>query len=239
MERCFSGCARRPSGGQSNFILSPDDVITHLREKIQGLGTQYATNVRLKQQFPRAIRFKFGFKLAPFAQPIVPQDGWFHLGNLEGRVPLTFLMEMYVEPQPIETRITIPLQFVVDIPSQQVKDRSIKLSQKLFVLTSRRQSEPPEAIVEAVRTLNMYRMNERVWEDVDAGHLPAAVTRMKHLATRLLQAGETQLAQQAHMEMERLNQAGTMSEEGRKRLKYGTRALATRAVQVARRGEVI
>jgi hypothetical protein len=51
---------------------------------------------------------------------------------------------------------------------------------------------------------------------------------MRHLSTRLLEAGETQLAQQATQEVERLTNAGTMSLEGRKRLKYGTRALIDR-----------
>jgi hypothetical protein len=44
----------------------------------------------------------------------------------------------------------------------------------------------------------------------------------------LLEAGETQLAQQASVEIERISQAGTMSLEGRKKLKFGTRALINR-----------
>jgi hypothetical protein len=84
---------------------------------------------------------------------------------------------------------------------------------------------PPKEIVEAVRVMNMYRMNEKVWEEVEAGRLDVATTRMQHLSTRLLEAGETALAHQAHQEMNRIANAGTMSLEGRKKLKYGTRAL--------------
>jgi hypothetical protein len=138
---------------------------------------------------------------------------------------------MNVEPQPIETRITIPLHFLADIPSQHIKDKAFNLFQRLLVLTNPKHQTPPEAIVEAVRTLNMNRMNDRVWQEVDAGHISAAVTRMKHLTTRLQQAGETELAQQATLELARLNQAGTISAEGRKKIKYGTRALAAHAVR--------
>ena len=73
--------------------------------------------------------------------------------------------------------------------------------------------------------LNMYRMNEKVWEAVESGQLEQARTRMQNLSTRLLEMGETRLAQQAYAETVRLADMGTVSPEGRKKLKYGTRAL--------------
>jgi hypothetical protein len=48
----------------------------------------------------------------------------------------------------------------------------------------------------------------------------------------LLEIGQTQLAQQAYAETERLANMGTVSPEGRKKLKYGTRALLTGAMDI-------
>ena len=73
-------------------------------------------------------------------------------------------------------------------------------------------------------------MNEKVMDDVEAGHLNAATKRMKHLSTRLLEVGQTKLAQQAHLEGERLAAMGNLSPEGRKKLKYGTRALLSQTI---------
>jgi hypothetical protein len=99
----------------------------------------------------------------------------------------------------------------------------------VYVLSEVPKEMPPDDIVEAVRVMNMYRMNEKVWQEVEAGRLDVASTRMHHLSTRLLEAGETALAQQAQREMDRIANAGTMSLEGRKKLKYGTRALISRS----------
>jgi hypothetical protein len=44
-----------------------------------------------------------------------------------------------------------------------------------------------------------------------------------------LEAGQKELAQQAYAETERLLNVGTLSLEGRKRLKYGTRSLMTQS----------
>jgi hypothetical protein len=76
----------------------------------------------------------------------------------------------------------------------------------------------------------MYRLNEKALDEVDAGQLESATKRMKHLTARLLEAGQTRLAQQAHLEGERLANMGTLSLEGRKKLKYGTRALLAQTI---------
>ncbi len=221
-----------PSGGQSGYIESPKMVIDFLRDRIKGLGQIYAQNMRLKNEFPRSISINKGFKLVPFAQPLSFDDPEIRLGDIEGRYPISFLLEIAVDPQPIETRINIPILLTADIPGQRTQERTFKHTQEIFVLNKPLQTPPPEKIVEAVRVLNMYEMNEKVLEEIDAGRLDVATRRMKHLTTRLLQAGQTQLAHQAHSEAQRLENMGTMSMEGRKKLKYGTRALMNQTINL-------
>ena len=96
---------------------------------------------------------------------------------------------------------------------------------QILVMSDPVAEKPPDDIVNAVRNLSMYRMNEKVQEEIEAGNVDMATTRMRYLSTRLLQAGEAQLAHQAHNEAERIANMGDFSDEGKKRLKYGTRAL--------------
>jgi hypothetical protein len=132
-----------------------------------------------------------------------------------------------LRPQSIETRINIPINIIADIPSQQKMGKTYKTNFQLYVLSDPPPEEPPADLLKAVRVLNMYRLNEKVWNEVEAGQLESATRRMRHLTTRLLEAGETKLAQQAHSETVRLSNMEQLSEEGRKRLKYGTRAMFT------------
>ena len=217
-----------PSGGQSNFIEQPNEIIEHLQERIQGLGTIYAQNIALKAKLHKKVSIKYGFKLAPFAQPLVLDDEMLQLGSLEGRSPVSVLLELKVAPHSVETRINIPIEVVADLPGPQLHEQTFKHTYCLYVLAEVPKEMPPENIVDAVRVMNMYRMNEKVWQEVEAGRLDVASTRMHHLSTRLLEAGEPALAQQAQQEMERISNAGTMSVAGRKKLKYGTRALIDR-----------
>lgn len=213
------------SGGQSQYIENPTQILDYLQQRIHGLGTIHAQDLRLAMEFPPSVIPKFGFKLSPFAQPIALDEEKLNLGNVEGRRPLSFILELSVEPQKIETRLGIPLNFTASQPQQNLKHRH-----QITVLETVTPQPPPTEIINAVRVLNMYRLNEKVIADVDAGHLDSATKRMKHLTTRFLEAGQTQLAQQAHLEGERIANMGTLSLEGQKKLKFGTRALLAQTI---------
>lgn len=212
-----------PTNGQSGYIERPSQIIDYLQERVKGLGAVYARNVRLQQQWPTRVTVRDGFKLAPFAQPLALDGGDLQLGSIEGRSPLTFLLELSIEPQPIPTRIKIPLTFTVDVPGQ--GEQRLQEKVQLLVAKQAPQREPPPELVKAVRLLNLYRLNEKAWQEVAEGQLQQAATRMRHLTTRYLEVGEASLAQQANAEAQRLTRLGTASVEGRKRMKYGTRML--------------
>lgn len=214
-----------PSGGQSNFVEQPNEIVQHLEKRIQGLGKVYAQNIVLKPDLHKKATVSYGFKLEPFAQPLALDEDGFKLGNLEGRAPVSVLVELKIAPNPVETRLNLVLNVEADIPGQPLPSQTFKHTHCVYVLSELPKEMPPDEIVEAVRVMNMYRMNEKVWQEVEAGRLDVATTRMQHLSTRLLEAGETALAHQAQQEMARIANAGTMSLAGRKKLKYGTRAL--------------
>lgn len=219
-----------PSNGQSDYIAAPDEIIRHLETRIKGMGAIYARNVRLAQKWPGRITLQDGFKLTPFAQPLDLTATEIPLGDIEGRAALTCLLELSIAPQPIATRIKLPLTITAVLTEQTDQTQTLREEVKLLVMADPPVAEPPPALVEAVRLLNMYRLNEKVWDDVAAGELSTAATRLRYLTTRFLEAGEPALARQASVEAQRLAHLQTLSPEGRKRLKYGTRALLSRAL---------
>ncbi|MCA9932532.1 MAG: VWA domain-containing protein [Ardenticatenaceae bacterium] len=226
-----------PSSGQSGYIDDPMQIIEYLEKRIKGLGAVYAQNVQFHLNFPNAVYMRYGFKMTPYAQPIDKEKEYVKLGDIEGRRPLSFLLELSIDPQPIQTRIKLPVHLTAVIPGKKLQKYTFKQDLQLMVLKTPLQEEPPEAVLRAVRMLNMYRMNEKVWEDVEAGNVEMATTRMRHLTTRFLEAGQTQLARQAQMEVDRLANVGDLSLEGRKTLKFGTRALLNQTMSLLLNGD--
>lgn len=219
------------SGGRSIFIEEPDQIIDYLREQIQELGSVYAQDVRLLANFPAGVSCSDVMKLSPFAQPLDCGGKEITLGVVEGRAPLSALVELKIKPQPAGRRLEIPLDFQADIPVEQLQDYPFDAHHTVKVVPGDPDLSPSPSIVRAVQMLNLHRMNEKAWSEAEAGQLDVATKRMERLTSRLMAAGHTKLAQQAMMETQRLSRMGTVSSEGRKKMKYGTRSLISKTVR--------
>jgi Ca-activated chloride channel homolog len=214
-----------PSGGQSGFIEQPGDLLPLLESRLKGLEAVYGRNARLIQNWPSNLQLRSGFKLSPFPQPLVTSEGDIPLGNLEGRASLSFLLEFVVAPQTIPTRFRLPIEINYRVSADSGQFLAMSHNGQLIVQPDGGDESPPAMIIEAARLLNLYRIQEKAWEEVQAGDLASAAATMHRLTTRYLETGDLRLAKQAQLESQRLAHMGAMSPEGRKILKYGTRSL--------------
>ena len=213
-----------PSGGQSHFIESPDHVLLHLEERLLGLGTIYARNLSLRRSWSGEIALRSGFKLTPFPQPLTLDLDPIPLGDLEGRSPLTVLLEFLVAPQTIATRLPLPID-ISFTPIDGAEKTAVGVIPLMVEGESDLAAAPTVTLLEAARRLNLYRMQEKAWEDAESGKPGTAAARMRRLTSRYMETGDLRLARQAQLEAEQLARQGAISAEGHKLLKYGTRSL--------------
>ncbi|MBP9500718.1 MAG: VWA domain-containing protein [Candidatus Promineofilum sp.] len=212
------------SGGQSHYIERPDDVLAHLESRLQGLGAIHARNLALAQSWPDSFTLRSAFKLAPSPQPLPSDSRPVPMGDLEGRSPMTVLLEFLVAPQSVAARFRLPFEvrFTAANGIAQLAERSARL---VAGDVQAGDGQTPQAIIEAARWLNLYRMQDKAWEEAQLGKPDTAAARMRKLTDRYMETGDLRLARQAQLEAQQLAQQGAMSPEGRKVLKYGTRSL--------------
>ena len=85
--------------------------------------------------------------------------------------------------------------------------------------------DPPSPILDAIAKLTLYTMQERAQEALEKGDVRTATRRLENLATRLMEMGELELAAQAQIEAQQVVYTHSLSDAGRKNLKYQTRGL--------------
>jgi Ca-activated chloride channel family protein len=107
------------------------------------------------------------------------------------------------EQQPFSVRLPIGLTFV---DSQQPTPISPEV----------------RAIIEKITT---YKIQAKAWQDISDGNIDSGKKKLAAVGTRLLSMGEVDLAAQVQEEILNLEQRGSTSAEGKKRIKYGTRGL--------------
>jgi Ca-activated chloride channel family protein len=84
---------------------------------------------------------------------------------------------------------------------------------------------PPTRLLQAMSRLNLYRMQERAHQKLAEGQPESATRHLQHLATHLFAQGKQELARTVLDEIDHIQRDQNLSEEGKKIIKYGTRAL--------------
>jgi len=220
------------SGGETSYIAAPGLVVQALQQCIQGLGSVYARNIRLSAEFPEAFELMATFRVAPSAQPLGVDGNHVRLGNVEGNVPLSFLMEFKVTPREPETKLGLDFEVIADIPSKSVHNHLVAVHHEFDVVAGEPTDEPPASLVAAVQAWNFHQMNENVWQDIEQGNFQRAQTRLQLLTKRLTEAGHTSLAHQVRAETERLSAGAGVSAESQKSLTFATRSLVNQTVRL-------
>lgn len=215
------------SGGISMYISAPKDLRKFLEQKFHSLEQIYGEQVTL--QLPEAERknIQYAFRIYPEPAPLVHEDQ-IRAGNLQLASKLVFLLEFcinQVDSRPKE--VSLGQGYVtLQIPTRVIPRVRVPLKLSCQVVPEDQLMDcMPAPIVHALSQLTLYRMQEKAKEELDSGDTVKASRHLQYLATHLLARGERDLARSVLEEADHIQRNKHFSEEGDKRIKYGTRSL--------------
>lgn len=216
---------------RTEYITSAQQIFNVFAEELERLHNVVAQKVELRLQVHPEMEIRSMFRVRPFIAALTPQIQsdtlWtLPMGEWTGRENQVFLLELVVPPLPPGPQLIMRLQLNYDIPSisSQLLYSQIDLSLPVRPLD---QIKPDvDGVVKhwLERTV-AYRLQSAAWQQVEQGNIEEATKKLRMAGTRLLEAGQTELAQTVQEEATRLLRGGAVSDEGRKRIKYGTRGL--------------
>ena len=210
----------------SIYIDSTSKIAQAFHERIHGLGDIFAHNVTMSLNLSDRLAIKEAFRVSPQINRLYLTNGKLLLGSLEKERSQVVVLELTVPSLSPGTHRLLQINVEGRVPA--IGDLSARTQHTVtmaFDLELGRRSPVPPDIVSAMGKLAIFKMQERVMEDIEQGEIEPAVTRLKTLATRLLDIGEVELARAALLEAGRLSQTGSLSATGRKKIRYGTREL--------------
>jgi Ca-activated chloride channel family protein len=224
-DRFLDALATR-TGGSSVYISEPADIKRFLSRKFQSLNQVFAEHVVYNPRIGRHARLNYAFRLKPEAG-VLGTELPLHLGGLPMDSSLEILLEFLVAPVPPgadEIRLAEG-RFSLDIPAQPLPAYTPRLELGLPVTDKADKRPAPDKIVQAMKQLTLYRIQEMARQEIERGESEKANRRLQRLATHLLSHGKYALAQTVLDEAKSLEHRQSLSEEGIKEIKYGTRAL--------------
>ena len=214
------------SGGVSQYIASTGEIQHFLRERLQGLSSVYAENVRLIIKPAESTRIRNAFKLTPYIERMPVQGEVLSIGELQIGAAVTGILELSIGKHSAGTHRLFQMELAGNMPSRQMEE--VRLRQDVtFVFDPQASANAPAPahILSALAKITIFQMQENALTALDKGDVAGATHRLEVMATRLLDMGEHQLARAALLEAGRLTRSGNLSPAGRKAIKYGTRSL--------------
>jgi hypothetical protein len=210
----------------SIYIGSTAKIVEAFQDRIERMGNTFARDLALSVHLGEGVTLREAFRVSPQISRLHLRDDHMSLGALRRQDPQVLILELLVSGQrPGEHRLLqAELAGLVPVlgqhPARARQDVVVSFDTEL----GRRAPVPPD-IVSAMGKLTIFKMQERAMEEIGLGQIEPAITRLKTMATRLLDIGEVELARAALLEAGRLSQTGTLSASGRKKIRYGTRGL--------------
>jgi Ca-activated chloride channel family protein len=215
------------TGGSSAYIARPQDIKRLLLEKFNALAQTYAEDVALDIKYIEDVELTYAFRLQPDPSPIALGENPLRLGAILQDTPTQIIFEYMIHPKAVKSESLTLLDgaLKVSIASQVMPVPQLRLRLERTISDSPEVDPPPPKIVQALSRLMLYRMQERARQDVEKGNIASATRQLEVLASNLLTQGERSLAQTILLEVDHLQKQKSLTIEGSKKMKYGTRSL--------------
>lgn len=215
------------TGGSSAYIAQPQDIKRLLLEKFDALAQTYAEEITLELKQLENIELTYAFRLQPDPSPIALEEKALHLGSIlqDSNTQVIFEYMIHSKAVKSETLTLLDGTLKVSIASQVMPVPPLRLLLQRPVSESPVTEPPPPRIVQALSRLMLYRMQERARRDLEKGNVDSATRQLQVLASKLLTQGERSLAQTILLEVDHLQKQNSLTIEGSKKIKYGTRSL--------------
>lgn len=226
-DRLLDEMARR-ANGEAAHIAAPEDAVTAFEQRLDIMRRTATQETRLLIAPQPYAELLVAHQVMPTLQQLTPEaNGTISLNALLRGVPAQILLEFGVTPPDhqravIAAHITVQAKFL---------KKHLTTAQTRILVVGVRDIQPeelefPDEIVSAAERVAALRLQQRAWEAMEKGNRVDAELRLSHLATRFLEIGEPVLAALTKRELALLRRTGTLSAEGSKRIKYGTRQLS-------------
>jgi Ca-activated chloride channel family protein len=214
------------ASGSSIYVDSTSKIAKVFHDQIHGLGNIYAHNLSLVVHQSQGVSLQDTYRVSPSINELTMTDGRVSLGSLERWHPQSVILAFLVASHGpgMHRLVQIEAEGIVPAFSDQPLQVRREVEVEFVADLGQRPTIPPD-IISALGRLTVVKMQERALHELEAGKIDAAVARLKNIATRLLDLGETELARAALLEAGRVAQTGSFSPEGRKKLRYGTQEL--------------
>lgn len=223
----------RPNS-RAQYITSASEITQVFNDELQRMHSIFAQRVELQVSVRPGGMLRSVDRVRPFIASVpvaeASERNWTgSLGDWPGSDVHAFLLEVVVPPLEAGEVPLLKLSLRYDLPGANLRNQTTEDIVRVQVQPAANVGYAVDPQVKHwLERLVAYRLQSSAWQDLESGRIEEATKRLQMAGTRLFEAGERELARTVQEEATRLLRSGAASDEGRKRIRFGTRGLMGR-----------
>ena len=236
------------SGGLVSYIARPEEISTAFEGTVLAMQQTVARNLRLTLTPAKGVGVRAAYRVAPVISKVWPpqtpqadtDEGGeptttgepltLPLGDVQESSGQTLLYEVLLPPRrPGQYRLA-QLSLKYELTGRETSEETtLDLAMSFAPITTRGPGNP--RVMNSVEKATTFKLQTRALQASMLGDVANATRNLRAAATRLLNMGETELAEATEQEAARLESGQSKSSAGTKKLAFDTRKLAVEEIR--------
>jgi Ca-activated chloride channel homolog len=219
------------SGGEWTAIETPDQVSAVFGLVLQAAKETAATNASLTLRLIQGVTPRAVWRITPLIsrldhQAVGLHDIQVYLGDIRSGEGQALLLDLLLPVRPAGSFRMAQADLRFDLPSQGLSGQRAAADVVLrFEDGQALADEFNQPMMNLIERVVAHRLQTQALDEAAAGNAARATQKLRAAATRLLELGETDLAQQASQQANQLEQGGGIDLASAQKMRYATRRL--------------
>jgi Ca-activated chloride channel homolog len=228
--RLLEDLAQR-SSGEWTIIDAPERASAAFEGILQSMQGTAVTNATLTMRVLEGVMPRTVWRVTPLIsklghQVISDHDVQIFLGDIQHGVGQAVLADLLFPPRQVGTYRMIQADVTYDVPATGRTGQ--KATTNVVVNFSLEPSDPSQVngrLMNIIERVQAHKLQTQALDDLATGQAQRATQRLRSAATRLLEIGESEMAQQANQQAEQIEQGGQIDQASTQKMRYETKKL--------------
>lgn len=228
--RFLEALAQR-SGGEWYIIDTPAKVSNFFDTTLKGMQGTAVTNAQITLRLASEVHPKVVWRVIPLIarldhRSVSDRDVQVFLGDIQFEVGQSLMAEVLLPVRQPGSYRLLQADITYDVPATNEKGQTVKAD--VVVVYTNDPALPNQVdarIMNLVERVTAHKLQTQALDEAAAGQIPIATQRLRAAATRLLEIGETGMAQDALAQADRLEQGSGLDPAVTQQLRYQTKRL--------------
>ena len=228
--RLLEDLAQR-SGGEWAPVDSPEKIVAVFQNTLQSMKGTAVTNAQLTMRIVQGITPRAVWRVSPLIsrlgqQNVAVYDVQVFLGDIQHGVGQSILADLLLPPRQAGTFRLVQADITYDVPGSGLSGQRVSLDVVVSFTDDLAMSNQLDGrLMNIVERVVAHKLQTQALDEAAMGDVKRATQRLRAAATRLLEIGETEMADQANEQAQHMEQNGQIDPAAAQKMRYATKRL--------------